>query len=546
MGQAVQRAAAAAAMAGCAAVSSAQPALGPVWCVSCGDSVSPNSEPAVIASPANSSHVAMAWNTNSGAPGGAMRYAATIDGGNSAFHNQGPLLTPTSMALTDPMVGVPGQGSADLWLGGEYGGGQLFVARIPAGKLATEAPIAAAASGSFDKCLMAIGPCRGAGGCSTSGEAIYAVASQFVGFPGGPVSCRSGAGALGSAWNSPRQITGGGQGAFPVVIRHGPASGRLVVASLAGPHLPQPIVVVRSDDGGQTWAAAATQTQTAPAVGGVVPAGALTVDSQGATIGSVPEDQPFLGSAFRCNGFCSVATDPADTNRVLVAINGYGAGPIDSVQTLDVYLALSQDGGASFVSGGASTVYHVTDAMLRLPGETGARHTLLPTVTIDALGGVDLMVVRNLNGGDVGSIVLANWPSLNALAAGSPPRLLSLAGPFKDHFSAGGPGNDYFMVTSAGCYAWCAYAVQSDSGRSDVWVRRIELCGQTADLADFDRDSNVSPGDVAAFAAAFASGAAGAGAEGTHALGPQDAAAFMRAFGLAVGPGDAVCTGAVP
>jgi hypothetical protein len=352
------------------------------------------------------------------------------------------------------------------------------------------------------------------------------------------VSCRSGAGALGSTWNSPRQIAGGGQAAFPVVIRNGGASGRLVVASLAGPHLPQPIVVIRSDDGGQTWTAAATQTQSAAAVtGGVVPAGALTIDSQGAGIGSVPDDQPFLGSAFRCNGFCSVATDPADTNRVLVAINGYGAGPIDSVQTLDVYLAFSQDGGASFTAGGASTVYHVTDAMLRLPGETGVRHTLMPTVTIDALGGVDLMVVRNLNGGNVGSIVLANWPSLKALAGGSLPRLFAVAGPFKDHFSAGGPGNDYFMITSSGCYAWCAYALQSDAGRSDVWVRRVELCGQTTDVADFDRDSSVTPADVAAFAAAFASGSSGAG--------QQDAAMFMRAYGLAAGPGDAVCTGAV-
>jgi hypothetical protein len=70
-----------------------------------------------------------------------------------------------------------------------------------------------------------------------------------------------------------------------------------------------------------------------------------------------------------------------------------------------------------------------------------------------------------------------------------------------------------------------------------VWVRRVELCGQTAVLADFDRDSAVTPADVAAFAAAFASGVSGAG--------QQDAAMFMRAYGLAAGPGDAACTGAV-
>src|SRR5205823_4393262 len=53
--------------------------LGPGWCVSCGDISTRNTEPAIVASPIDAGHVAVAWNSNDTSE--LLHYAVTLDGG---------------------------------------------------------------------------------------------------------------------------------------------------------------------------------------------------------------------------------------------------------------------------------------------------------------------------------------------------------------------------------------------------------------------------------------------------------------------------------
>jgi hypothetical protein len=507
-----------------------QVSVGPLCCVSCGNALN-NAEVALIASPINSSKVAVAWNTFGSSQ--LIWYAVSNDGGTT-FHSGAPLPVPCALSgeySDDPVVAGRFDGPKwDLWLGGRQGG-TLFMDALPAASVTVAQADSVSVSSCaphYDKPFAAVGPCAL---CYTGSPAMYVTSA-------GNNSCYHSTGEpLGTQFATGQVNLGVVEGHFPVVLRDQPHVGRVVVAGLttnvAG--LGQ-VTAVYSDDEGGVWHHVAT----GPSPGDVT----LDTDSNLAAILPLPEDQGG-GTSVTDDGFCSVATDPRDTNTLVVAFPGV---PEVAGTPIDVYVAVSTDGGASFlVNNNQRRVYRIPDSMWRLPGEPNQfSQEFMPSITIDSQGGVDLMVVRLASDGATASIRFARWGSLDSLTSGaSPSTLWRLSSDYQvSGIGIGGQThNDYQMITASGCYIWCGYAIPAPQGSgdtTDAWVQRIDLlagsCTVAANVADFNRDSAVTTDDVVAFTAAYSAGASTADVDGNQAVNAADAVAYLNAYNQASHP----------
>jgi hypothetical protein len=506
-----------------------QVSVGPLNCVSCGNALE-NIEVALIASPINSSKVAAAWNTIGNQTGGDqfVWYAAS-DNGGTTFHAGSQLPRPCSFGVDssdDPMVAGRVTGTKwDLWLGGRQGA-TLFMDELPTGSLTvaqSDAVSVTSCSQFYDKPFAAVGPCAL---CYASDPAMY-ITSR-----GNAFQCyRSLGEPLGGSFPTATAINVGvAEGHFPVVLRNQPHTGRVLVAGLNGMGFGHNVTVSLSIDGGATWAA--------PQSGGT-----FTVDSDGTIILPVPEDQgnPTVLDA----GFPSVATDPGNSETVVVAFPG--VPNVEVNRTIDVYVAVSTDGGDSFTLANQPRVFRIPDSTWRLPGEPEEpTQELIPSVAIDSQGGVNLLAIRMASDGLTASVRYARWGSLGSLTSGAAPSVVwRLSQDYQ--ISAIGIGgtsrNDYQMITTSGCYVWCGYAIPSvpgSGGITDVWVQRIDLlagsCTMAANVADFNRDSTITTDDAVAFTTAYAVGAITADVDRNQTVNAADAVVYLNAYNEASHP----------
>jgi hypothetical protein len=512
-----------------------------------GPSSSRDIEAAIVASPLNPNRVLVAWNrvpTGGGPLGPRVFYSLSTDGGNT-FGCPDALPTPTCVTLgstgtLDPMVACS-YTSGELLAGGlvnvlsTSGPRQPgFVVRFPpAGPVQSVLMPADCAQAPFlDKGFLAAGPCpQGMPGCS--GETWYLAS---VGSNGAPTSSFLRAD---SASGPPDQITSSspvGYGHFPQVVRHAIPGlvpiGRVILGGAGDePGSDQYIrpAITFSDDGGATWS----------------PLRSFPFDRNVEPISGVglPANPPIVPPGFRARGFPSVSLHPLNTATLIVAFPGRSPASADP-DNIDIWLAISFDGGNTFTDpSGLWRIHHVTDDQLRLTGECCARsQELMPSVAIDRYGGVNLMVARTVSdpsvpaGTAVASIRYARWPSIMSLT--QPPTVIDLSGPFTvaPGFSIGASGNDYHMVTTAGCFVWAAYAKTTPAGRPRVCVRRITLRPTCilVDIADFNDDGVVDNADPLAFAAALGAGLPSADINKDAAVDGADLAAYMAAFAAAL------------
>jgi hypothetical protein len=508
--------------------------LGPETCLSCDYPAYRHAEVAGIASPNNSKRVLAVWQMHG--PATRLLYAVSTNGGNT-FTTGIPIPTPDCGALDsseDPLV------AASYATGDLYGGGfarladaatqPLFVARVPDGSVAAQSAVALGPQPDpcqrpAEKGMAAIGPCPGGSGC----EALYGVSlSPTLTSPGGYARWDAVPTGLPSTFGPIASDIG--YGFWPLVLRHGDVTGRVVVGGLESSTIGSRTRVTLSDTGGSSWTTAHVFANYAaqPTSGVIV---AMPGDQ------STPPTDFFAGTSFFESGFCSGAADPNDSHNLVFAFCGLP----DGQNNVDVFVAVSTDGGASFGAPTSPTVYRIPDWMLRRSDESTPSHELQPAITIDVYGGVDLMVMRTAtNSLSTASMRFARWPNLASLTGGAAPQtLLSLTGEFTVDASfpvgAGMSGNDYQMITTSGCYLWCFYS-RSGQASGNVYVRRIDVCPPAADIADFDRDSTVTTSDAVAFMAAYATGASTADVDGNQTINAADAVTYLNAYNQATNP----------
>jgi hypothetical protein len=343
---------------------------------------------------------------------------------------------------------------------------------------------------------MAVGPCPPSTPACTSGngEASYVVAQNltsnaFRAIDGAP---------LGTVWSPTGGTLTTQKGHFPVVLRHGAETGRVVVAGQFL-SLGEGIVrVERSDDGGATWAVATPAEFLADRNGDII----HRLD------GSPALAIPNLG--FRVRGLPSVATDPRDTRVVYVAFPARRQDPMTlQVDTRsDIYIAVSFDGGATFPN---DFTYRITDTQLQLPGESDPSLESMPSIAVDHTGGIILLFARTDDPASTdpatASLRVARWSGLNVLH-NNPGFLYELASfPVGTGYQpvVGAAGNDYHMVATSNCWFWTGYS-RPLNGVPHIFVRRFEH-SLTCSRADFDGNNVVDSADLAGFMAAYSIGA---------------------------------------
>jgi hypothetical protein len=200
----------------------------------------------------------------------------------------------------------------------------------------------------------------------------------------------------------------------------------------------------------------------------------------------------------------------------------------------DIFVAVSHDGGATF---DPENTFRLEDSDLRLPSDATLRYQAMPSVAIDAMGGINLMWADTPAADDGPTDVTIRYARFNNTAALSGPAsfIQSLTPmPFRlsSVFGIGRLQNDYHVLSASGCVLYAAYArtdpTNFDPHGGSIYVRRITI--GTCATADVDGDSAVTSNDPNAFLAAFSTGSPLADVNMDDSVNSQDVVDFLAAY----------------
>ncbi len=327
-----------------------------------------------------------------------------------------------------------------------------------------------------------------------------------------------------------------GLGAMPLVIQAGPAAGRLILGWSDRWHPPS---IAYSDTGGDDiqdpsqprWHSAQSlsgwtdYTTTPPTTGSV----------SGVGVHNSPTDpQPVPGN-LTVMSVPQLAADPVHPSTVYAVFTGRTSS---TGSNLDLFIALSLDGGASFNSG---NIVHIADDQLRPAGTgEGESDEYLPSIAIDALGGINLLFLRTTSP-DSSSLAdtrvtarYARWPGFASLTSGARAFTQDLSDPFVPWGTFS--GNDYQMITASGCDVYAGWA-SDQSGNWEVYVSHIDLYPCYIPVpADVDSNGVVNPADAAAFTNAFIAGTPPADVDHSGTVTTNDATLFLQSYACGCDP----------
>lgn len=469
--------------------------------------------------------------------GGGLLWSASMDGG--ATWPAGGIVGPTcggQPIYADPMTASSAV-TGDLWLGGL--GITMVVSRLVGNSLVSTTNIVeCTAPYGIDKGLLAVGP-------GPSGQAMYCgfTATGFCG-PSRPLVARRSDGSVpGTTWSGDLAINPGSQcaetgiGAAPVVIQSGLNVGRVVLAYGQFGTGDTPWVAFSDGQGNTgTWSWSATGSLPGQITHSYAPS------SPGALI--YPANHQHLPGTFVFHNFPSIATDPNQPNRVYVAFCGRSTDDSSAnSKNVDLYVAQSTDAGATF---SFQNVLHITDAML---SEGDGADQFLPAVTVDALGGVDVLFyttspyVQPDDTPDADVMLqarLVRIPSFSGSLTGGL-QVWKLAQPFHAWVDLG-TGNpkfvgDYNGACTAGCSSWFSFMQTAAASNGDlyygIYVAKLDVCSLVADL---DTNGALNAADAGAFVSAFSAGAPEADVNHDAAVDANDVAAFAQCVNCGCNP----------
>lgn len=313
-----------------------------------------------------------------------------------------------------------------------------------------------------------------------------------------------------------------GNGAFPILIsRTAPPdhAGRLVVGF--SPNERQPPAFSFSNNGvAGPWSNSApfgTYATPAPGFLDAFPAG--------------PAASVFP-TQMRIRSFPVLALHPGDPAKVYLAFTSRDSESptVDG----DIFVAVSTNWGVSF-----DTVHRLTNTRLALPGDPSLTLELMPWITIDRGGGINLLFYRtvspNLQAGQPTEVDIryARFPNEAALSSGALPYVERLAGPFPHtNYWLGDLNNEYHAITSTeGCTLYAVY-VRPDPddpipGRPKVYIRRIIASPMTCDR-DLDADgAQPTSADVGLFSSAYLAAQPAADIDNNGSVDANDLARFF-------------------
>lgn len=228
----------------------------------------------------------------------------------------------------------------------------------------------------------------------------------------------------------------------------------------------------------------------------------------------------------------SIAIDRTNPQRVYIAFAGKAENTLSN-GNVDLFVALSTDGGASFLP---QNVLRITDAQLYDPvfgPDLEGTDQFMPAVTVDNFGGVNLVYFR-LTNGDIDGWMLDVCYARIASFSGS------LTGPVATRrlrppgwTPVGDPARlgDYISIDTSGCDVWVAYPRADTAGHYNVYAQRISLCA-----ADVDSDAAVTNSDAVAFLSAYSSQQTPADINRDGQVNIWDAQEFVTSFTCGCGP----------
>jgi hypothetical protein len=340
----------------------------------------------------------------------------------------------------------------------------------------------------FDKPWFAAGPNFD----GSPGESVYALYEAFPSSGcGGPhpmygKSSTSGSShPAGEFWTTPAFAINAnspacgdlGMAVNGAVIPSGSRAGRVVVAfnDRINPGVLWPPRTVYSDDGGTTWHAS---------VGPNLSDNLLGMDRDGSLIYAIDPPNVPPGNLTIWN-FATVAVDPTNPDKVYVVFAGR---PDPSLSYIDLYVAMSVDGGQHFLQG---NLVHFRD--FPLGGPSYPCYLVHPAITIDRCGAVNLMYYRLIPVSQIGSTAIQMDVRYARIKNFALPNQGVAWGtltpqPFTTDALIGGGFGDYQMMASSGNYVWCWFAsghesTMSQSGMTSTSARsKCRVLSQTLTL----------------------------------------------------------------
>lgn len=479
--------------------------------LSCGSDGEPFSctETAIAVSRSNPNEIIAAAMKYTVGCGLSVFYAISMDGG-ATFTSDGlfPASCMDPLFGADPMVAASSV-TGSLWVGAlsrTASPDGFFVARKALGS-STIGPVTntLCQTHDTDKGLMAAGP-RGA---SEELWIAFQDSSQSCSGPSGPVvpvMAQYGTSLYSSpSWTTPQWVRPPmpvpcefeGVGVQPLILPSGINAGRILLA-WAGP---DDVPMLSSSNDGMIWAPAITLPQSPNWVN--------------VEYGDVAGDFPVVD-------WPAMAFHPGNPDNVYVIFPAKDStDPL--ADNVDLYIAHSADGGASFAPG---SVVRITDAAL---GDTAGTDQFMPWIAVDSYGGLNLLYYRCTQPVSTPSSQveiqpmyarLQSFPSTTAYVAALAPSFL-----VDNVLYLGGQRiGDYHMIDAVGCLVYPCY-MSAHTGHARVYVNKITVCP-----ADVDTDGFVTHGDVLAFGSAYISGATPADVNRDGAVTIQDVADFNTAY----------------
>ncbi len=501
-------------------------------------------EPAIAVSGVNPKHLIVGWVDMT--PPFPLHYAISVNA--AATFSEG-LLVPVGcipgapvFPFADPMV-ASSMVSDDLWIGGVIysnlqqgftvfhngpGSGLIDLA----GSVECRQDLRGTV---LDKPFMAVGPRFDAPAVQT----LYLFFTDFlaptpakpgdvVDQPPGQVFGRVTSDLKTLAWDPARiQVRRSGAGhnevavaIIPVVLTGPPHAGRVVCVwrptNPADPSYPlgRTPETMYSDDGGATW---------------LPPGGPISLDHSGADlIYAVNDvDLPDRAVGVNVNTVPGVAVDPTDSRLVYVVFWGKSSAFTELDGNVDLYVAQSRDGGASF---DPKDTLHLTDDLLGDTVEAGPPvDQVLPAIAVDQFHGVNVLYYAQTQTA-AGIFFLPKWARITDFAGQVKPSQVTTRalGPAfaRPVLTGGGVGSlrDYMMIAASGPLLYATYASTQEASMN-IYVNRIDLC-----RADVSPDGVVDSADLLAFGAAVGTGSAAADVNNDGAVTGEDLSEFVQAF----------------
>jgi hypothetical protein len=484
-------------------------------------------ETAVAVGGLSANHVLAAWLDRTSP--GFVRYAVSLDAGRTFVDAvlKPPECVPGAPPATfaDPMV-ASSPTTDDLWVGGVLIGVQqqaVNVWRIPAG---TAAPAVASAvecradrfGRPLDKPFIAVGPRVDL----PAVETMYAFFTDFAPDAQGLLFGKVAQDAKMLLWPSarldvrrtqpPPGVNEEGVAIVPVVLTGSPHRGRVVcIWRPSQPTMGTP-VVMSSDDGGKSW----------------LPAAPIPLDHAGADpIRPVePSDLPGAGLGISQNTIPWIAASPVDSRLVYATF--WGVGDPQNDTNVDIFIARSVDGGATF---DPKNTVRLTDALLGDVAPAGAPPVdqILPAIAIDRFGGVNILYYALL---DTGGSYTAQpkWARISGLSGviGAGDIQTKVLGPAfpRPTLNDGSIGilKEYQMIAASGSVLYACY-MSAHEGPMNIYVSKIDLSP-----LDVDGDGIPDGRDIGAFVGALANGLPEADVNDDHAVDGADVEAFLASL----------------